>query len=285
MKTTHQGIRALALTVAASTALALSACQSETAGSGTSASPSATATSAESSATGSQSSPRPSESTPAGNSDVSSPSGSATDVPDSQREDSGDENAYKASVSAIPRGPMTAVHVERLGGYRAYSSSRMGTFYAVLKVDGTEGGIVELEYVLLDGSGKELGRVNDSINVGDGNGMIKVTQASGKAPEGTKWVKLLVKSNKKNMYAQDLGMDSVAWHKDSTGKTVVTGRYKTGPNHSLSSINAVCFDASGRPVADSGAVPEIKAPDWKTFDVELFDSTPSYQPTQCYAGQ
>lgn len=278
MKTRNAFLPALAI----ASAMALSACEFGSVASSNTSTTTAPQTTPPSAA---QAAPSGSKSSAASTSGSSASDSSATPVPSSQRSDAGDKNALDASISKIPSGPMTKLSVVRLGGYAKKHTDEYGQFYAVLKVDGTEGGLVYLEYVVEDDQGKELTRIDDNISVGKGTDMYKITTVPGKVPHGAKKVRLVVKENKPNQFAQDNAVRNVSWRMDEKlDLPVVTGQYKTAPGTTNTSINAVCFDAAGTPRAHSGPTDDIRAEDWSDFKVRLWDADENYKPTMCYAG-
>lgn len=281
--------------VIAVTAIGLTGCNSSEPGSETasktgSAAPTSAQPTGSASESSAKSAPSSSASAPSSEPSSSAPAddGPATAAPKSGRADSGDTSSLDAETTALPKGPVTDLTIKKLGGYAKRGGS--GMFYAALSVDSTEPGLISLQYVLLDKSGKELSTVDDSINVAGTKNELKITRASGKLPPPSEGkvdkVRLRVVKNDSNQFATVTTIDpKITTDTDPASKVpVVKGRYKTSGKASVISLNAICSDKSGKVVVGNGPVPKIKAPTWTDYTVRLFDAPKGYTPTKCYVG-
>ena len=282
---THR--RAIALpAIALAAALSMTACNEEM-DAPPAADPTATSSATQAPSTEQPTSPE-SSSPEATSPESATDGGSATAAPRSSREDANDKSGLDAETSAIPAGPVTGITIKKLGGY-SKAQGKYGTFYSVLDVTSSERGLVTLEYVLLDASGKELKTVRDNMAVGGTAHELKVTRATGQLPPPSQGkvakVRLRITTNAPNSFATVTSIDQIAPGYDSTMKTAtVSGRYKTDGKASVVSLNAICSDAAGTVVAGSSPVDKIKAPTWTPFKVTLFDAPPTFHPTKCYVG-
>lgn len=274
--------RAAFAALALTTTIGLTACNSSDA-------PPADSTS--SSATSSQSSSAPSESSNGSSqtSDASSSSSNAADTteqPADQRDDKNDKSALDAETSKIPAGPLTSAKIIKLGGYANQYDKTFGTFYSVLSINASGRGLVAMEYVLLDASGKQVGAIKDNFAVAPGQNVIKVTRGLGKVPEGTKKVRLQVTENSANSYASVTEIDpNINIRMDPTTKSaVVSGRYKTDGKGSVISMNAVCSDANGVVQEANSPMKQLRAATWTPYEVKFLSAPLNYQPTKCYVG-
>ncbi|KNX36371.1 hypothetical protein [Luteipulveratus halotolerans] len=281
---THR--RAIALpAIALAAALSMTACNEEM-----DAPPAAdpTATSSATQAPSTEQPTSPETSSPAASPESTTDGGSATAAPRSSREDASDKSGLDAEASAIPAGPVTDITIKKLGGY-SKAQGQYGTFYAVLDVNSSARGLVKLEYVLLDASGKELKTVKDNMAVGGTAHELKITRATGQLPPPSEGkvakVRLRITENDANSYATVTSIDQITPGYDSTMKTAtVSGRYKTDGKGSVTTLNAICSDGAGTVVAGNSAVDRINAPTWTPFKVTLFDAPPSFHATKCYVG-
>lgn len=268
-------------TIAATTAVGLTACGGDSgAGKATTNPTSASSTSTDTSA----SSPAESSTTDATDSSSAAVDSGATAQPKSDRADKGDKSAMDAETSKIPAGPMTGATILMLGGYR--TGGGYGDFYAVLGVNASGPGLVDIQYVLMDDSGKQLGTIDDNIAVNKGDNVIKVTRAVGKVPDSAKKVLLKVTKNESNEYATVTEIDpNITIGEDPDTKSpVISGKYRTVGKASVTSLNAICTDASGLVQTDDSPVDKIEAPDWTDYKVSFLSAPNGYKPTKCYVG-
>ncbi|REF32114.1 hypothetical protein [Calidifontibacter indicus] len=222
-------------------------------------------------------------------SDGSSSSSNAADTteqPADQRDDKNDKSALDAETSKIPTGPLISAKIIKLGGYANQYDKTFGTFYSVLSINASGRGLVAMEYVLLDASGKQVGAIKDNFEVAPGQNVIKVTRGLGKVPEGTKKVRLQVTKNSPNSYASVTEIDpNINIRMDPTTKSaVVSGRYKTDGKGSVISMNAVCSDANGVVQAANSPMKQLRAATWTPYEVKFLSAPLNYQPTKCYVG-
>ncbi|WP_018156913.1 hypothetical protein [Demetria terragena] len=275
--------------IAAATAASLTACQDE-APPASPTSAAATSAAAESSTSESSAPAETAAPTESGSSSTSASDESASAVPESEREDAKSKSSIPAERSKIPAGPMTSVEVKTLGGYDASGDGEHGTFYAVLDVDSTEPGLVDLEYVLLDKSGKEIGAIKDGLNVGGTKDELKVTRASGELPPASEGkvekVQLRVTKNTANQFATVTTIDpKFEFATDPDGNfPIVKGRYKTEGKASVTNLTAICTDAQGIVHAASSPVEKIESPTWTPFEVKLILAPDGFKPAKCYVG-
>ncbi len=272
-------------------ALGLSACNDETVTSP----PSGEATSSPSAPDAQHSAPEDGGDTTTDQSEAPAPTENSQGDDDSSSDESAtkgtikDKNAIPVQRAGLPEGPVTDIGVKLLGGYP--SSDEYGKFYAVLDVTSSEPGLIKLQYVMLDDSGKELKTVDDSIAVSGTAHELKVTRASGELPTADKGkvakVRLKVVENKANSFATvtQIKPKSVKiGHDSSTNTPTVSGEYRTSGKGSVISMNAVCADKDGVVRTDSSPVPKIKAPSWTPFTVKLLTVERGYNPTTCFVG-
>lgn len=222
-------------------------------------------------------------------SDGSSSSSNAADTteqPADQRDDKNDKSALDAETSKIPAGPLTSAKIIKLGGYANQYDKTFGTFYSVLSINASARGLVAMEYVLLDASGKQVGAIKDNFAVAPGQNVVKVTRGLGKVPEGTKKVRLQVTKNSPNSYASVTEIDpNINIRMDPTTKSaIVSGRYKTDGKGSVISMNAVCSDANGVVQAANSPMKQLRAATWTPYEVKFLSAPLNYQPTKCYVG-
>lgn len=281
MRTTKRvALSAIALT----TALGLTACNSKDAPTATSTASSATSTpSTPESQNSSDSSSTTSESASETSQRGSEQAGE--EKPTSEREDKNDKSALDASVSAIPSGPLTKAEIVKLGGYRTAGGDR-GDFYSVLHVDSSGRGLVDIEYVLLDASGNEVGTVKDSISVNKGTNVIKVTRASGELPASAKKVRLKITKNAENSYATVTEVDpNMKVAQDPATKTaIVSGRYKTDGKGGNTSMTAICSDDQGVVQAATSPTKQLRTDGWNDYEVKFLMAVDNFKPTKCYVG-
>ena len=156
----------------------------------------------------------------------------------------------------------------------------------MLSINASGRGLVAMEYVLLDASGKQVGAIKDNFEVAPGQNVIKVTRGLGKVPEGTKKVRLQVTENSPNSYASVTEIDpNINIRMDPTTKSaVVSGRYKTDGKGSVISMNAVCSDANGVVQAANSPMKQLRAATWTPYEVKFLSAPLNYQPTKCYVG-
>jgi hypothetical protein len=267
--------------VVAAAAVSLTACQDD-GGKAPAATDAATSSSSAKSATSAEA---PSTAAPS----TSADDRPTTQVPTSSREDSRDTSSLDAETSALPAGPVKTITIKKLGGYETEGGGH-GNFYAVLDVDSSGPGLLDLEYVLLDKSGKALKTVKDNIAVGGTKDELKITQATGQLPPASEGkvakVRLRVTKNAANQFATVTMIDpKITTSIDPASKVpVVNGRYKTSGKASVVNLNAICSDAKGRVIAGDSPVDKIKSPTWTGYQVRLFNAPDGYQPTKCYVG-
>lgn len=286
--------RTMAVAVALTASLGLTACNDdtppETTTTESSAAESSEQTSPETPSEESEQSPESSqgESSPtSGESEPSaddSGSGEETDAPASGRDDKGDKSALDATQSSIPEGPMTQAKIIKMGGYS--TSAGRGEFYAVLSVDSSGPGLVDVEYELLDDSGEVIGTVKDNFAVSKGKNVIKVTRSSGEAPASTKKVRMKVTKNQKNSYATVTEIDpTITTSTDPDSKVpVLKGKYRTVGKASVVTLNAICSDANGVVQTANSPVDKIKAPEWTPFEIKMLLVKDGFTPKTCYVG-
>lgn len=278
--TKRAAFAALALTAT----LGLTACNDSDAP-GANSSSSTTGNSSSSSNAGASESSSSNESSPTSSAESSSEAADTQAQPASEREDKNDKSAMDAEFAKLPAGPMTNAKILKLGGYRTVGGDH-GDFYAVLSVDASETGLVDLEYVLLDGSGKEVGTVKDGFSVRKGENILKVTRGAGEVPASAKKVRLKVTKNQANSYATESEIDPVMkFALDPDTKTaVVTGRYKTVGKGSLTSLTGVCSDAQGVVQAATSPITKIRATEWTPYKIKFLMAPKGWTPTKCYVG-
>lgn len=290
--------RAAFAALALTTTIGLTACNSSDAppADSSSASSSSNSSSADggsgssTSDSGSTAAAEPSSSTSSSSSSSSSSAdgaaGDTTQQPADQRDDKNDTSAMDAETSKIPAGPLTAAKIIKLGGYADEHGGDIGTFYSVLSVNASGRGLVDLEYVLLDASGKQVGTVTDNFSVAPGQNVIKVTRSLGKLPQSAKKVRLKVTKNAPNSYASVTEIDPrIDITMDQASKSaVVSGKYKTDGKGSVISMNAVCSDAKGIVQAANSPMKQLRAAEWTPFQVKFFSAPLNYSPTKCYVG-
>lgn len=200
-----------------------------------------------------------------------------------------DSNAIPVERAGLPDGPVTDLDVKLLGGYAI--SNDYGQFYAVLDVTSTEPGLIKLQYVMLDKSGKPLKTVDDSINVAGTSHELKVTRAGGSLPTAENGkvakVRLKVVENDANSFATvtQIKPNSLKiGHDSSTNTPIVSGQYRTKGKASVISMNAVCADDKGVVRAANSPVDKIKAPNWTPFTVKFLSAKQDFKPTSCFVG-
>lgn len=265
-------ISAIALTAA----LGLTGCNSENA-------PTTTGTSSSSSSDNS------SNNSSSSSSSETSPS-SSDSSPSSSEPNSGSSGTGKGGldheVSAIPSGPMTKMNVIQLGGYRS-GTTDYTDFYAVLEIDATETGYVDVDYELLDASGNKVGSVDDHFAVSKGQKVIKVTSTlDDKVPASAKKVRLKVTSNEKNRYANTTQIDPTFKISENNGRPVVSGRYKIEGDSDaiIIRLSAVCTDDKGVTRVASTSAKDVDTRDWAPFEIEFDVEAKGFKPTKCYVG-
>lgn len=212
----------------------------------------------------------------------------SSEAPASSRKDAKDTSAIDATISRIPAGPVSDISITKLGGYTSKYSGNHGTFYAVLDVSANQPGLLDLEFVMLDANGKEVGTQKANLAHRGVANELKVVRALGAIPGGdtVKKVALRVTKNTPNRYATDAEIHpSIRGSYDSSSQTaLVLGQYKTYGKGSVTSLNAVCSDAQGRVIAGNSPVSKIKADTWTDYKVSLFDAPKGYKPKHCYVG-
>lgn len=276
--------RTIGAAVAFAAVLGLTACNdSDTAVSGggsgsTSSSPAAPSSSSSSSAP-SSSSPSAANSAPG----TSAPGKPAT------KGSVKDKTAIPTEAITIPAGPVTAIAVKLLGGYD--NGNDFGEFYTALDVTSTTPGLMSLQYVLLDASGKTLKTVDDSINVAGTAHELKVTRALGSLPPASQGkvakVRLVVKDNSANRYATVTQIEGGAvriGRNASTDSATVSGRYRTIGKASVISMKAICVDATGVVQTADSPLDKIAAPNWTPFTVTFLSAKQGFTPKSCYVG-
>lgn len=273
--------KALALAVAAPLALGLTACNpGELAGGGKTVTKTATS-STPSSDTASNSSTSSSSTSSTSSSSTSSSSSSASPT------DKG------TPIGKTPRtfsdGPMTKLTGVMAGGYRSYKGSKYAKLYAVLKMDATGPGLVNVRFLLKDANGKVLGHEDTYVHAGKGTDMIKVVTHTAEAPEGVKRVDLEVLSNTEADSGEDMTITNIQIVKPESkyDRPIIKGRYTTHGDGSAISANAVCWkkDDKSDVYVGSGVFPAIKAKQSDGFKVTLYDAPEGWVPKDCYVGQ
>lgn len=191
--------------------------------------------------------------------------------------------------ATIPAGPVTAIKVKLLGGYD--KGTDFGEFYAALDVTSTAPGLLSLQHVLLDASGKTLKTVDDSINVAGTANELKVTRASGSLPPASQGkvakVRLVVKENSQNQFATVTQIEggAVKIRRDaSINSATASGRYRTIGKASVISMKAICVDAAGVVQTADSPLDNITAPSWTPFTVKFLSAKPGFTPKSCYVG-
>lgn len=272
--------RATVLSLSVASALALGACgpESATGGSGSS------STTSKSSSTD--------EASPSTQSEKSSEdTTSSTTTPSDPTEDAGttDEKNQGAALpeqaASMPSGPVTKATLVTAGGYQKRPDSKYGEFYAVLKVDGTGPGKATVRYDMLDASGKVIGTVEDTIKVGKGKDMIKISTKLGKAPAGIKKVRLSLTKNETDDRSDDITMSNVKINNDGPNRRpVITGNYAANGDSPVTGIRAICMDANKRVIVGHG-LPDVKGAKSGTFKAELHEAPRDWKASTCYVGQ
>lgn len=200
-----------------------------------------------------------------------------------------DKTAIPTEQISIPAGPVTAITVKLLGGY--VNGNDFGEFYTALDVTSTTPGLLSIQYVMLDASGKALKTVDDSISVAGTAHELKVTRALGSLPPASQGkvakVRLVVKENSKNEFATVTQIEGGAvqiGRNASTDSATVSGRYRTIGKASVISMKAICVDAAGVVQTADSPVDKISAPQWTPFTVNFFSAKPGFTPKSCYVG-
>lgn len=269
--------------VAFAAVLSLAACNnSDTAASGGSSSSSSTSNSSAAPTGSSSPSSSPSSS--------SSPAaGTSTPAKPATKGSVKDNTAIPTEQMTIPAGPVTAINVKLLGGYDV--GTGFGEFYTALDVTSTTPGLMSLQYVMLDASGKTLKTVDDSISVAGTAHELKVTRAVGALPPASQGkvakVRLVVKENAQNEYATVTQIEggAVKIGRDaSIDSATVSGRYRTIGKASVISMKAICVDAVGVVQTADSPLDKITAPNWTPFTVKFLSAKPGFTPKSCYVG-
>lgn len=272
--------RTIGTAVAFAAVLGLTACNdSDTAVSGGGSNSTSSSPAAPSSSSSSTASPSAVDSAPG----TSAPGGPAT------KGSVKDKTAIPTDVITIPAGPVTAIAVKLLGGYD--NGNDFGEFYTALDVTSTTPGLMSIQYVLLDASGKTLKTVDDSINVAGTAHELKVTRALGSLPPASQGkvakVRLVVKENSANRYATVTQIEggAVQIGRDaSTDSAIVSGRYRTIGKASVISMKAICVDAAGMVQTADSPLDKITAPSWTPFTVTFLSAKQGFTPKSCYVG-
>lgn len=180
---------------------------------------------------------------------------------------------------------MTKVTVLQGGGYRKRADSKFGELYAVLKVDGSEPGKVKFQYDMLDAGDKVLATFDDTIKIGQGKDMIKISTRLAEVPDGTKNIRVRVVSNTPQSDADDVTLTNVKVTNDgSNDRPVITGQYAAHGESTVYGFRSVCSDASGRVVVSHGLADSKNAKSG-SFSVKVNEAPQHWRPTTCYVGQ
>lgn len=270
--------RATVLSLSLASALALGACGPESASGGNG------STSASSSSSTSTDGASPS--TQSDTSSANSTSSTTTSPQASDGSSNSDGGAASPEQAAkLPSGPVTKATLVTAGGYRKRPDSKYGEFYAVLKVDGTGPGKATVRYEMLDASGKVLDTVEDTIKVGKGKDMIKISSKLGKAPEGIKKVRLSMTKNEADDRSDDITMSNVKINNDGPNRRpVITGNYAANGDSPVTGIRAICMDANKRVMVGHG-LPDVKGAKSGSFKAELHEAPRDWKANTCYVGQ
>lgn len=180
-------------------------------------------------------------------------------------------------------GPLTRVEMVRWGGYK--STDGMGTFFTVMKVDGTGSGVARGTFELLDQDGKVVKTFTNSFNVGKGTGMTKVSTTYQDVPSSVKRIRYRITHNEARTHFEDgrVVENSVKTFAKN-GHMWVSGKVGKNTRGYYDGVHIACFDANGVPAAGSTAVNggQGSTGDFATFEYML-DVPDTYKPSQCYA--
>lgn len=211
-------------------------------------------------------------------------SADTTPVPAGDRSDANDKGALPAEMSDIPNGPLTKLQVVRTGSTNQ-TDSRKGDFYAVFKADSTGTGAMWVSYKFLGADGNELGSSQDTISLGEGQGIYKVTQQLTQVPQGTEKVRIIVQKVGANPVSNDTTVEEkFSYSTDAIGDPVVSGRYKTVGNNPTFRLNAVCVNADGEVQTSGRSVSKFRTSEWNNYAMALKRAPEGYTPQACYVG-
>lgn len=183
---------------------------------------------------------------------------------------------------------MTSAKVVMAGGYRSEPSSHFAKFYSVWKVDGTAPGIATITYELLDANGKVLASKDDTINVGSGHQMTKISNTVGQAPAGAKKVRMRISKVVANPHGDDLDVTGVKIMPNGYENRWprITGHY-SAKKDVVFGVSAVCYEEkTGRVVIGNGmADGGNRGATSGTFTVNVSSAPANWNPTNCFVGQ